>query len=97
MLRNELNNIKLEEKMILYKRLVRIDAYEREQNLDKMNEKLRKFEDYRDQKAQLVQKKKEVQDEIIKQKKEVMEKFEKLIAKSKGITVSNIYSLHRIY
>jgi len=47
MLKNELNNIKLEETMINYKRLNKINEYDRNLNQEKLLEKIRRFDEYK--------------------------------------------------
>jgi len=47
MLKNELNNIKFEEKIIIHRRQEKQQEYERLQNLEKLNEKTKKIEEYK--------------------------------------------------
>ena len=56
--------------------------------MEKLNEKTKRLEEYKEQKHLFSLKKKELQENIAKQKQEVMKKFEK-INKSSGITVNN--------
>lgn len=87
MLKNELNNIKYEEKILNYRRLLKQQEYENLLNLEKLNEKSKRMEEYRDQKSLLATKKRQLQEEIHKQKKDVMEKFDKILSSNKGLTV----------
>ena len=78
--------------MLNFRRKVKQQENERLQSLEKLNEKTKKIEDYKEQKMLFSLKKKELQEEITKQKKDILRKFEK-ISKNNGITVSYINNI----
>jgi len=88
MFKQEKSSMKKLEKETIIKRLHNKAEFEKEQIIKEIKEKSEKLEMIKLQKVKVNEKRKEVAEQVFKQKQEVMEKFEKIMRRNKGITVS---------
>lgn len=89
MFKHEKNNIKRKNKIKVLGRLSKIQEYQNEVNKYKIEEKMKRAEEFKEQKLYFLQKKKQMADKIAKQKNEVLSKFDKMMKKNGTISVFN--------
>ena len=88
MFKNEKENIKRKNKEHVLERLSNIQEYNNDLNKRKIEEKMTRAEDFKNQKLMFAAKKRKMAEDIAKQKNDVLTKFERLVKKSSGVTVS---------
>ena len=87
MLKNEYNNIKRKKKVKVLNRLSKIQEYQNDINKQKLEEKMRRAEEFKEQKLYFLNQKKEMADNIAKQKSDVLVKFDKMMKNNGTISV----------
>lgn len=93
MFKNECNNIKRKNKIKVLTRLSKIQEYQNDINKSKIDEKMRKAEEFKEQKQYFLDQKKKMADNIAKQKSEVLLKFDKMMKNSGTISAEAIRNL----
>jgi len=88
MFKHEKEFIKRKNKEIVLERLSNIQEYNNELNKRKIEDKIIRAEEIKSQKMMISMKKKKMAEDISKQKNEILNKFEKLVKKNTGVTVS---------
>lgn len=88
MFKHEKEFIKRKNKEIVLERLSNIQEYNKELNKRKIEDKIIRAEEFKSQKMMISMKKKKMAEDISKQKNEILSKFEKLVKKNTGVTVS---------
>lgn len=88
MFKNEKEHIKRKNKEQVLERISNIQEYNNDINKRKIDEKMERAEEFKQQKQLFSMKKKKMAEDISKQKNDILTKFEKLCKKSTGVTVN---------
>ena len=87
MLKSEQATMNRTTKELFLRRKSNVDEYKREINLFKLKIKLKKSDDFKDHKQNLLERRKKIAEETNNKKMEIINKFEKLSKKSSGVNV----------
>ncbi len=90
MFKNEKHNIMRKKKIKVLDRLSKIQDYQNDINKQKIEEKMRRADEFKDQKQQFLEQKKKMADSISKKKGDVLVRFDKMMKTSGSISVRGV-------
>ena len=93
MYKHEYNQIKRKKKVKVLNRLSKIQEYQNDINKEKIDEKMRRAEEFKEQKLYFLNQKKKMADNIAKQKSEVLLRFDKMMKNNGTISPEIIKEL----